>query len=53
MEKELVLLKGLHPGIFLANELRKRKIERGQFALRIAEYPKTIQFMGILGICVK
>lgn len=42
MEKELALLKGLHPGIFLANELRKRKIGRGRFALSIAEYPQVI-----------
>lgn len=42
MEKELALLKGLHPGIFLAGELRKRKIGRGRFALSIAEYPQVI-----------
>ena len=42
MEKELSILKGIHPGFFLANELRKKKIGRGQFALRINEYPQVI-----------
>lgn len=42
MEKELAILKGVHPGFFLANELRKRKIPRGQLALKIGEYPQVI-----------
>ena len=42
MEKELSILKGIHPGFFLANELRKKNIGRGQFALGINEYPQVI-----------
>ncbi|WLD24335.1 plasmid maintenance system antidote protein [Flavobacterium dauae] len=42
MDNELTILKGIHPGFFLANELRKRKISKGQLALRISEYPQVI-----------
>src|SRR5690554_5751085 len=42
MENELDILKGIHPGFFLANELRKRKLSKGQLALRIGEYPQVI-----------
>lgn len=36
------LLKGLHPGTYLASELQKRKIKAGQLALSIGEYPQTL-----------
>lgn len=36
------LLKGLHPGAYLASELQKRKIRPGQLALSIGEYPQTL-----------
>lgn len=42
MKNELNILKGIHPGFFLANELRKRKIPKGQLALQISEYPQVI-----------
>lgn len=35
-------LKGIHPGIFLENELQKRKLKKGRFALTIGEYPQTL-----------
>ncbi|MBN8787584.1 MAG: hypothetical protein J0I84_10880, partial [Terrimonas sp.] len=35
-------LKGLHPGIVLERELKKRKLRKGPFALSIQEYPQTI-----------
>ena len=35
-------LKGIHPGIFLDNELKKRKLPKGRFALSINEYPQTL-----------
>lgn len=38
----LQLLKGLHPGTYLASELQKRKIKPGQLALSIGEYPQTL-----------
>ena len=42
MEKAIKILKGLHPGIILESELKKRKLSKGPFALRIGEYPQTI-----------
>lgn len=42
MEKELSILKGIHPGLFLSNELRKKKIRKGRLALDINEYPQVI-----------
>ncbi|MCU0337409.1 MAG: hypothetical protein MUF12_06055 [Sediminibacterium sp.] len=38
----LDLLRGLHPGTYLASELQKRKIKAGQLALSIGEYPQTL-----------
>lgn len=35
-------IKGIHPGLFLERELRKRKIGKGKFALSIQEYPQTL-----------
>jgi len=35
-------LKGIHPGIFLDNELKKRELPKGRFALSINEYPQTL-----------
>jgi plasmid maintenance system antidote protein VapI len=35
------LIKGIHPGVYLARELKKRKISKGQFSLSIREYPQT------------
>jgi addiction module HigA family antidote len=34
--------KGIHPGLVLENELAKRGISKGPFALSIQEYPQTI-----------
>lgn len=34
-------LKGIHPGIILDRELKKRKLHKGPFALSIQEYPQT------------
>ena len=35
-------IKGIHPGIFLEREFKKRKIIKGRFALSIDEYPQTL-----------
>ncbi|MFT4015852.1 MAG: hypothetical protein QM668_02715 [Agriterribacter sp.] len=40
--KGIEQLKGLHPGIVLERELKKRKLRKGPFALSIQEYPQTI-----------
>lgn len=35
-------IKGLHPGVYLERELKKRSIAKGKFALSIQEYPQTL-----------
>jgi plasmid maintenance system antidote protein VapI len=35
-------LKGLHPGIFLERELKKRNLAKGRLAISIDEYPQTL-----------
>lgn len=35
-------LKGTHPGLVLEQELKKRKLGKGRFALQIQEYPQTL-----------
>jgi plasmid maintenance system antidote protein VapI len=42
LEKELSILKGIHPGIVLERELVKRKLKRGRFAISVNEFPQTI-----------
>lgn len=42
MFEKLSILKGIHPGFFLAHELKKRKLSKRQFSLAISEYPQTI-----------
>jgi plasmid maintenance system antidote protein VapI len=38
----LEIVKGIHPGLILERELKKRKLSKGQFALSISEYPQTL-----------
>lgn len=42
MGSQLEISKGIHPGIFLARELKKRQLSKGAFALSINEYPQTL-----------
>lgn len=42
MNQQINILKGLHPGFFLAHELQRRNLKKGSFALSIQEYPQTI-----------
>jgi plasmid maintenance system antidote protein VapI len=35
-------IKGIHPGFFLAYELKKREIAKSRFAISINEYPQTL-----------
>jgi|SRR5690606_25189303 len=41
MNKQYVKYKGIHPGIVLDRELKKRSIKQRPFALAIDEYPQT------------
>lgn len=42
MDKQISLLKGIHPGLVLERELQKRKLAKGPFALSINEYPQVL-----------
>jgi len=42
MKDQLEIFKGLHPGIVIGRELKKRKIPGRRFALSIGEYPQTM-----------
>jgi plasmid maintenance system antidote protein VapI len=42
MNKQISILKGIHPGLVLERELQKRKLAKGPFALSINEYPQTL-----------
>lgn len=36
------IIKGIHPGIILGRELKKRKLAKGRFAISINEYPQIL-----------
>lgn len=42
IEKNINLLKGIHPGIILERELKKRKMSKRSIALSIGEYPQLL-----------
>jgi addiction module HigA family antidote len=42
MKSSTEILKGIHPGIVLERELKKRGLSKGPFALSIQEFPQTI-----------
>ena len=42
MKQEISILKGLHPGFVLEQELKKRKLSKGRFAISINEFPQTL-----------
>ena len=42
MELAIEKYKGIHPGIILERELKKRNLKKGPFALSLKEYPQTL-----------
>jgi plasmid maintenance system antidote protein VapI len=42
MEHTLEKYKGIHPGMILERELKKRKLKKGPFAISLQEYPQTL-----------
>jgi antitoxin HigA-1 len=42
MKTELSIIKGIHPGLILERELKRRKLSKGPFALSLKEYPQTL-----------
>ena len=41
MNSVLEILKGVHPGLVVERELKKRALVRGKFAMSVDEYPQT------------
>jgi antitoxin HigA-1 len=41
MFQAITAVKGIHPGVYLERELKKRNISKGRFSLSIQEYPQT------------
>jgi plasmid maintenance system antidote protein VapI len=42
MATDLSILKGLHPGLVLERELKRRKVGKGRFAISVDEFPQTL-----------
>ena len=42
METTLEKYRGIHPGMILERELKKRNLKKGPFALSLHEYPQTL-----------
>ena len=42
MNKKLEILRGVHPGVFLERELKKRGLSKVHFARAIGAYPQTL-----------
>ncbi|TFB32104.1 plasmid maintenance system antidote protein [Pedobacter alluvionis] len=42
MEKLISKFKGIHPGIILERELKRKGLKKGPFALSLNEYPQTL-----------
>ena len=42
INKATSLLKGIHPGLILNRELKKRRIVKSKFAISLNEYPQTL-----------
>jgi len=42
MKPELSIIKGIHPGLILERELKRRQLHKGPFAISLKEYPQTL-----------
>ena len=42
IDSNIAIIKGIHPGIILDRELKKRKFPKRRFALSINEYPQLL-----------
>ena len=42
IDKNITLIKGIHPGIILGRELKKRKLPKRRLALSIGEFPQLL-----------
>ena len=42
IDSNIAIIKGIHPGIILERELKKRRLSKRRFALSINEYPQLL-----------
>ncbi len=42
MNKEIDIIKGLHPGFYLDRKIKEQHLKKGHLALAVNEYPQTI-----------
>ncbi|MEW6468407.1 MAG: plasmid maintenance system antidote protein [Bacteroidota bacterium] len=42
MKLQLSYIKGIHPGLLVERELKKKKIAKGRFAISLGEFPQTL-----------
>lgn len=42
MKKEIEILKGIHPGLYLERKIREQHLKKGHLALAVNEYPQTL-----------
>jgi plasmid maintenance system antidote protein VapI len=42
MKTKTSIIKGIHPGLILERELKKRQLHKGPFAISLKEYPQTL-----------
>lgn len=42
MNKEINILRGIHPGLYLDRLIREQHLKKGQLALAVNEYPQTL-----------
>jgi plasmid maintenance system antidote protein VapI len=42
MKTKASIVKGIHPGLVLDRELKKRQLHKGPFAISLKEYPQTL-----------
>ncbi len=42
MNKNLSVIRGIHPGIILGRELQQRQLAKGRFAISLQEFPQTM-----------
>lgn len=42
MLDQISIVKGIHPGLIVERELKKRNLRKGAFAISIQEYPQTL-----------
>ena len=42
MFKEILIIKGIHPGLILDRKLREKNLKKSRFAITIEEYPQTL-----------